>query len=117
MNTIDQSEMKQLGENMRGSGFGRVILGITRCTRPWSRLQAVGLSTIEDKFNYCEGSTTLVINQGGVRNREVTKNYKKVFQKEIFPSIHAIRPEWGDNYTLKLSYTDGLLIRVERILN
>jgi hypothetical protein len=92
----------------RKKGFLGLNTGKVGCTAPWSSLQLVGLSDVN-------GSNTrqiiLVINQGSLTNRNISKYFKAIFKNEILPAIKIFIPECGDAFHLTLDYREGVLLK------
>jgi hypothetical protein len=101
------------GEVKKRSGFSGLNPGKVCCTPPWSSLQHIGRSTFPDVNSNYTGEVPLAINQGGVRNRNISKYSKALFKTEVFPAIKKFEPKCGDTFHLLLHFREGLLSVVE----
>ena len=105
---IGHTDLKAVVEKKKG--FQGLNPGKPGCTAPWSRLQAIGLSSEELTD---AGKVVLAIGQGSVRNEKVTKYYKSIFKTEVLTPIKNFAPECGETFQIKLHYRSGLLSETE----
>lgn len=108
---IGLSDLKAVIE--RKKGLSGVNVGPLGCTAPWSRLQKIGLSTIDNKEGTFSGQVRLIIGKGGVRDRNCPKYSGFIFRKEVMPAIKNFAPDCSGNFHLILHYRENLLFRTE----
>lgn len=110
---IGPKDLKPVVEK-RIKGLGDLNPGLMGCTRPWTRLQRIGISNIADKHHYL-GTVEIGVRQGGIRERDVSAYYKSLFRRDVFPAIKKYAPECGDCFKLILHYRDGLLFSADLV--
>lgn len=101
-----------------GSGLKRISPGTPGCTAPWSRLQAIGLSAVRDLKEETSQHTAkidLFVSEGAIRNRNISRYYKEVFKKEVFPAIKNFKPDGEGTFHLILHYRRSLLFQAELV--
>jgi hypothetical protein len=108
---IGPGDLKAVVENKGGIGGANV--GPHGSTAPWSRLQMIGLSTTDEKLRPYSSDVTLIVGQGALRDRNISKYNKLIFSEEIMPAINNFVPDCSDNFHLVLYYRDSLLFRAE----